>query len=99
MNRRLKCQSSWSQLSSLLILFIVLQLSTSSFNAANQTGRETAEMILHNGSIWTVDPAKPTAEAIALGGGKIIKVGSNADCLALKGERSQGWIRSSRLQR
>ncbi len=87
MKPRMKCQSSWAQLSIVLILFIFLQLSDSSFNA-DQTGRATADLILHNGYIWTVDSSKPTAEAIAISGEKITKIGSNTDCLALKSDRT-----------
>jgi predicted amidohydrolase YtcJ len=54
-----------------------------------QTKSEAAELILHHGAIWTVDEAKPTAEAIAVRGDKIIKVGNNAEVLALKGDRTQ----------
>jgi predicted amidohydrolase YtcJ len=89
MNPRLKCQSNWSQIATLLILLIVPQLSASSFNAGIQTGSEPADLILQNGFIWTVDPSKPVAEAIAVRGGRIIKVGSKAECLALKSDRTR----------
>lgn len=45
---------------------------------------EPAELILHNGFVWTVDEANPQAEAIAIRGGKIVKVGKNAEALALR---------------
>src|SRR5262245_4008410 len=55
--------------------------------AAIQSG--SADLILHHGFIWTVDEVKPQAEAIAVRGDKIIKVGGNEDVLALKGERTR----------
>ncbi|HBR57257.1 MAG TPA: hypothetical protein DEA22_07285, partial [Blastocatellia bacterium] len=41
----------------------------------------TADLILHNGFIWTVDESKPRAEAVAIRGEKIIRVGTNAEVL------------------
>ena len=38
--------------------------------------------VLHNATIYTVDPAQPTAEALAFDGGRILAVGSEADVLA-----------------
>ncbi|MEP0547034.1 MAG: amidohydrolase [Rhodothermales bacterium] len=38
--------------------------------------------VLHNATIYTVDPAQPTAEALAFDGGQILAVGSEADVLA-----------------
>jgi len=55
--------------------------------AATQSG--AADLILHHGFIWTVDESKPQAEAIAVRGDRIIKVGGNEEVLALKGERTQ----------
>jgi hypothetical protein len=55
--------------------------------AATQSG--SAELILHHGFIWTVDESKPQAEAIAVRGDKIIKVGGNDEVLALKSERTR----------
>ncbi|MEK6612580.1 MAG: amidohydrolase [Gemmatimonadota bacterium] len=45
--------------------------------------RETPELILVNGDILTQDAATPRAKAIAIAGGRIIAVGSNADIRAL----------------
>jgi predicted amidohydrolase YtcJ len=41
-------------------------------------------LIFHNGVVLTMDPGRPTAEAIAVAGEKIEAVGSNADILALR---------------
>ena len=37
-------------------------------------------MILINGFIWTVDGSKPQAEAVAVRGDRIIKVGGTKKC-------------------
>ena len=44
---------------------------------------EKAELILHNGNIWTVNAREPRAEAIAIAHGRILAIGSNADVLHL----------------
>jgi len=41
------------------------------------------ELILHNANIWTVDPASPTAQALAIANGRILAVGSNDFVLGL----------------
>ena len=41
-----------------------------------------ADLILANGAVWTVDPERPRAEAVAIGGGKILAVGSSREILA-----------------
>jgi hypothetical protein len=38
---------------------------------------QTADIVFLNGTIWTVDPVKPTAEAVAVRIGKILAVGTN----------------------
>jgi hypothetical protein len=40
---------------------------------------ESADLVLRNGEIVTVDPAQPTAEAVAVRDGRIIAVGTNAE--------------------
>ena len=45
-------------------------------------------LILHNGKFWTVNPAQPEAEAVAISGNRIVAVGSSADMLKLKGTRT-----------
>jgi len=45
--------------------------------------RETPELILVNGDILTQDPMTPRAKAVAIAGGRIIAVGTNADIRAL----------------
>src|SRR5437879_1407614 len=45
--------------------------------------REEPETILYNGNIWTTDEAQPRAQAVAIRGGRLLAVGSNADVLPL----------------
>ncbi|HZN05912.1 MAG TPA: amidohydrolase [Pyrinomonadaceae bacterium] len=46
---------------------------------------QTADLILHNGIVWTVDSKSSTAEAVAIKDGKFAVVGSNAAALKLRG--------------
>ncbi len=48
-------------------------------------GDETADLILHNGVIWTVDGATPEAEAVAIQGGRFVAVGTDEAVLPLAG--------------
>ncbi len=40
---------------------------------------EPADLVLRNGRIWTVDDAKPSAEAVAVSGDRIVFVGADRD--------------------
>src|SRR5262245_39542156 len=50
---------------------------------------ETADVILHHGKVATVDAKFTLCEAIALRGERILRVGSNDEVLALRGEKTQ----------
>ncbi len=50
---------------------------------------ETAETILHNARIVTLDSRRPTASAVAIAQGRFLAVGSNAGVLAHRGPRTQ----------
>jgi predicted amidohydrolase YtcJ len=41
------------------------------------------DLILYGGTVWTADPQQPMATAVAVAGDRIVKVGSNAEVLAL----------------
>ncbi|MBL8175390.1 MAG: amidohydrolase [Bryobacterales bacterium] len=43
-----------------------------------------ADLILHNGKVWTVNPRQPLAEAVAVKHGRILAVGANAEINALR---------------
>src|SRR5437763_5483492 len=49
----------------------------------------TAETILHNGKITTIEPKQPEAEAVAIVNGKITAVGTAVDVLKLRGPATQ----------
>ena len=53
--------------------------------AVGQAAPAPAERIIRGGPIVTVNAAQPAAEAVAITGGKIVAVGSEADVLAWKG--------------
>ncbi|HKU75916.1 MAG TPA: amidohydrolase [Pyrinomonadaceae bacterium] len=48
-----------------------------------------ADLILHNGVIWTVDAKNPTVEAVAIKDGKFVVVGSNSAALKLRGPNTR----------
>ena len=48
-----------------------------------------AEMIVVNAKVLTMNPLKPRAEAVALGGGKVLAVGTRAEVEALAGPGAQ----------
>lgn len=50
---------------------------------------DPADVIYHGGDIVTVDDKNPSAEALAVKGGKIVAVGKKADVLRLKGEATR----------
>lgn len=54
-----------------------------------QAQEKQADLILHRGSIWTVDSKNPTAEAVAIWNGRFVAVGSNRDVLKLRGPKTR----------
>ncbi|QUD88845.1 amidohydrolase [Phenylobacterium montanum] len=48
-----------------------------------------ADLIVKNGRIHTVDPARPEAQALAVSGGKIVYVGDEAGAAAFAGPKTQ----------
>ncbi|NUN68265.1 MAG: amidohydrolase [Bacteroidetes bacterium] len=50
--------------------------------------QQYADIIYTNGKFWTVDPARPEAEAVAVIGGRIAAVGSSREIAAWKGKRT-----------
>ena len=50
---------------------------------------QPADVILHNGKIVTMNPAAPTARAMAIGGGKIVALGSDADIRKQAGQSTR----------
>lgn len=52
-------------------------------------GAADADLILHNGKVVTVDAKFSVQQAVAIAGGRILRVGTNADVLATKGARTE----------
>ena len=50
---------------------------------------DVADLILHNGAIWTVDEKNPTVQAVAIRDGKFVVVGSDAAALKLRGPNTR----------
>ena len=66
-----------------LILLLLLVLPTQGVQSTE------ADLILHNGTIWTVDEKNPTAQAVAIKDGKFVVVGSNDSALKLRGPNTR----------
>src|SRR3546814_13101608 len=47
------------------------------------------DLILHNGLVWTGDPARPSASALAIEDGRLTAVGAHATILAPAGPATQ----------
>lgn len=62
---------------------------TSSAHAAISGDPMTADLILFNGRLHTVDREKPQASAVAIKDGKFIAVGNDAEAMAHKGSSTQ----------
>src|SRR4030043_867919 len=54
-----------------------------------RSGEEMADLGLVNGSVWTVNPAQPWAEAVAMDGDRISRVGRTADIKKLAGKKTR----------
>jgi len=49
----------------------------------------TADLIIRNGAIRTMDEARPAAQSLAVLGNRIIRVGSDAECALLEGPETK----------
>src|SRR5687768_7945712 len=66
------------------VLIFVLTLA-----CVTQAQQSQADLILHNGVIWTVDEKNPTVQAVAIKDGKFVVVGSNTAALKLRGPNTR----------
>jgi predicted amidohydrolase YtcJ len=57
--------------------------------AAGAQSRPVADLIIIHANIWTVDDARPRAQAVAVFGDRIIAVGSDADLQGLRGANTR----------
>ena len=68
---------------------ILLALGFSLFVSCVSTSRgEMADLVLLNGVVWTVNPDQPWAEAVAIKGEKICKVGSTTGIEKMVGDKT-----------
>ena len=65
---------------------LLLMLLFGFFACQQEDQKEYPDVVLLNGNIYTVDESNPTAEALAIKDDRILKVGSNAEIEALKGD-------------
>ena len=68
----------------ILILFFSLALVSQT-----DSRREMADLVLLNGTVWTVNPDQPWVEAVALKGDKIIEASSSEDIKKMIGDNTQ----------
>ena len=57
--------------------------------AALAQERGTPDLVLTNGRVYTVDAARPWAEAVAISGSRIVAVGTTAEIAAIAGPRTR----------
>ena len=62
---------------------------TAALAACSPDPSDPVDLVLHGGVVWTGDEARPTAQAVAVRGDRIVAVGSDADVLALAGPTTQ----------
>lgn len=71
-------------LPALILFFVSCNSATESASSA-----ETADLVINNAKVYTVNKAQYTAEAVAMKNGKIIFVGSNVDAKKYTGDNTE----------
>lgn len=66
-------------------------------SCAGGDGRPPADLVLYNGRVLTLDPARPEARATAVQGDTILAVGTDDEVLALAGPRTRRIDLAGRL--
>src|SRR4051794_27177382 len=69
----------------LIRVLLILACAVSSFAQS----RPAADLIINNAKIWTVDDARPNAQAVAVLGDRIVAVGANNQIDLWRGARTQ----------
>jgi predicted amidohydrolase YtcJ len=72
-----------------LLSFAILLCATATGGAAPTAQRPAADLVVEHARVWTVDPARPEAEAVAVLDGRIVAVGSDAEIRAWRGSKTQ----------
>ena len=70
----------------LVLISLTFLLAISCQSKTQQNG---PDLILYNGTLWTVNPSMPWAEALAVKGEKIISIGTSEDILKLEGKKTK----------
>lgn len=70
---------------SIVVMAVIISFSSS----CTKGGNDMADLILINGTIHTLDPARPRAEAVAVRDGRILKVGTAAEVRGLAGKETR----------
>src|SRR5713101_5768968 len=65
--------------------FLILSLLLAPLPGAFAQSKPTADLIITNAKVWTVDKTHPAAQAVAVLGDRIVALGSNADIDAWRG--------------
>ncbi|MGH9649508.1 MAG: amidohydrolase, partial [Terriglobales bacterium] len=74
----------------LAIQYLLLQLFTGALLAAPLHAQApAADLIITNAKVWTVDKARPEAQAIAILGDRIVAVGASAEVDAWRGSKTE----------
>jgi predicted amidohydrolase YtcJ len=73
----------------LAIAFTIALLLALPLVSAAQGGGDLADLILHNGVIYTVDGKNSTAEAVAIKDGRFAAVGPDKEVMRLRGPKTQ----------
>ncbi len=72
-----------------VVLLVSLLAGGCGTDVGEQTVTESADLILRNGYVYTVDASRSIAEAIAVRNGEIVLVGDNASVTELEGEHTR----------
>jgi len=72
-----------------IIIFLLALSFPLTFSCVSNKGSDGADLVLLNGTVWTVNPEQPWAEAVAVRGEKIVKVGPTDDVEKLVGNKTQ----------
>jgi len=75
----------------ILDIFIFACLVGFVFGCVSEKRSGIADLALYNGKIWTVNPGQPWAEAVAIHGERILKVGTSDEIKALIGDFTQEY--------
>jgi predicted amidohydrolase YtcJ len=86
-------KTAWLRVWAFTTLFALLILP----RLAAAQSKPTADLIIRNAKVWTVDKDHPTAQAVAVLGDRIVAVGSNADVEAWRGLHTRTLDASGKL--